>query len=81
MDPALIELIVQGGSSAAIIYMLLDMRKEAREQREYMQRLLEFLIMEKYPDASMSQITRIPFSAQKRRASEIAQDNRSDVDP
>ena len=60
MELELIQLLAQGGSSVVIIWMLLDMRREAREHREYMQSLLQFLIQRQWPDVSASQITKIP---------------------
>lgn len=71
MDPVTLQLIAQLGASGVLMWMLIDMRKEAREQREYIQRLLTFLIEKDNPGISASQITRLP---------KIAADNRTDAD-
>lgn len=62
MELELIQLLIEGGSSAVLIYMLYDMRREARDQREYMQTLLKFLIERQFPGMSAAQVARDPNS-------------------
>lgn len=44
VDIELLKILLDGGFSAVIIFMLYDMRKEAREQREQTWTLLTYLI-------------------------------------
>jgi hypothetical protein len=44
MDLELVKILLDGGFSAVIVFMLLDMRREAREQREQTWELLRYLI-------------------------------------
>lgn len=44
MDLDLLRMLIEAGSSGVIIYMLYDMRREAREQREQTWALLRYLI-------------------------------------
>lgn len=44
MDLELFKILLDGGFSAVIIFMLYDMRKEAREQREQTWALLRYLV-------------------------------------
>lgn len=44
IDTEILKILLDGGFSAVIIFMLYDMRKEAREQREQTWQLLRYLI-------------------------------------
>lgn len=44
LDIEILKILLDGGFSAVIIFMLWDMRKEAREQREQTWALLRYLI-------------------------------------
>ncbi len=44
MDIELLKILLDGGFSAVIIFMLYDMRKEAREQRAQTWALLDYLV-------------------------------------
>jgi hypothetical protein len=44
VDTELIKILVDGGFSAVIVFMLYDMRRESREQREQIWQLLDYLV-------------------------------------
>lgn len=44
MDLEILKILLETGSSGVIIFMLYDMRREAREQREQTWALLRYLI-------------------------------------
>jgi len=56
MEIELLKLLLDGGFSAVIIYMVLDMRNEARQQRAETWALLEYLIKRDEPGASIAHI-------------------------
>lgn len=58
MDIELLKILADGGFSAVIIFMLLDMRREANEQREQTWKLLTYLIERHYDGASVEDIVR-----------------------
>jgi hypothetical protein len=47
MDPELIKLLIEGGSSAVIVFMLYDMRREQRDMNARVWTLLEWLVRDK----------------------------------
>lgn len=59
MDAELIKLLIEGGSSAVIVFMLWDMRREQREMNNRVWTLLDWLVRDK-ADAEGVQPPRIP---------------------
>jgi hypothetical protein len=47
MDPEMIKLLIEGGSSAVIVFMIYDMRREQRSMNERIWTLLEWLVRDK----------------------------------
>jgi hypothetical protein len=43
-DIEVLKIILDGGFSAVIVFMLWDMRRESREQREQIWQLLDYLV-------------------------------------
>lgn len=50
MDPALINALLDGGTAAILIYLVMDMRKEAREDRAQLWQLIGQLLRRDDPD-------------------------------
>lgn len=49
MDTQLLQLLIQSGASGILIFMVYDMRREAKEQREQIWSLLKWLVEQTYP--------------------------------
>lgn len=50
MTPELLQLLVNGGGMAVLIWLVIDMRREAKEDRLWMQNLLLYLVRREDPD-------------------------------
>lgn len=56
MDPAFINVLVNLGGYGIMVWLVMDMRKEASTQRDQIWNMVLFLIKERHPDADVDAI-------------------------